>query len=126
MSTKLPEDNVEVQETGSVGGSYGGYDYSRFEDADPFGNTYETPGWQRAQRNQSRNAGRKRNPDVPMIEGEVIARSTGTGSKFELGERVFHQKFGYGKVIQVDGTKLTVEFEMTGSKRVLDSFLERH
>ena len=46
-------------------------------------------------------------------------------SAYKLGERVFHQKFGYGEVTEVEGNKLTVEFEKAGEKRVIDSFVER-
>jgi DNA helicase-2/ATP-dependent DNA helicase PcrA len=31
-----------------------------------------------------------------VIEGELIAKSTGTNSEYAPGDRVFHQKFGYG------------------------------
>jgi len=41
-----------------------------------------------------------------------------------VGQRVFHQKFGYGRIIAVDGNKLDIEFEKAGSKKVLDSFIE--
>ena len=37
--------------------------------------------------------------------------------------RVFHQKFGYGRVTRVDGNKLTIDFDKAGEKRVLDSFV---
>jgi ATP-dependent DNA helicase UvrD/PcrA len=43
----------------------------------------------------------------------------------ELGERVFHQKFGNGNVVAVDGNKLTIHFDKAGEKRVVDSFVER-
>jgi DNA helicase-2/ATP-dependent DNA helicase PcrA len=39
--------------------------------------------------------------------------------------RVFHQKFGYGRITQVDGNKLTVDFDKAGQKKVVDSFVER-
>ena len=42
-----------------------------------------------------------------------------------VGTRVFHQKFGYGRVTAVDENRLDVEFDKTGPKRVLDSFVER-
>ena len=29
-------------------------------------------------------------------------------------ERIFHQKFGYGEVSEIDGDKVTVEFEKDG------------
>ena len=59
------------------------------------------------------------------IEGELIAKSTGTTSAFTLGDRVFHQKFGNGNVIAIDGNKLTIQFDKAGQKRVVDSFVER-
>jgi len=45
--------------------------------------------------------------------------------KFDLGERIFHQKFGYGKITSIDGNKLEVEFEKAGTKKVVDSFVKR-
>ena len=46
-------------------------------------------------------------------------------SSYIAGERVFHQKFGYGQVLSVDGNKLTVAFDKAGEKRVVDSYVER-
>jgi DNA helicase-2/ATP-dependent DNA helicase PcrA len=65
----------------------------------------------------------KRGPMV--IEGELIAKSTGTISEFSLDDRVFHQKFGYGTVVKIDGNKLTILFEKAGEKKVVDSFVQR-
>jgi DNA helicase-2/ATP-dependent DNA helicase PcrA len=59
------------------------------------------------------------------IEGELVAKSTGTVSAFSLGDRVFHQKFGNGNVTGIDGNKLTIQFDKAGEKRVVDSFVER-
>ncbi len=59
------------------------------------------------------------------IEGELVAKSTGTVSEFAIGDRVFHQKFGNGNVTAVDGNKLTIQFDRAGEKRVVDSFVER-
>jgi DNA helicase II / ATP-dependent DNA helicase PcrA len=118
---ELPEAHVEVEETSS----YGGYGHSRFDEREPFANTYSTPGWQRAQRNRGRSE-RTANALPNTIEGEIIARSSGVASDFAVGERIFHQKFGYGRIASVDGNKLTVDFETSGPKRVLDSFVERH
>ena len=36
---------------------------------------------------------------------------------------MFHLKFGPGKVIGVDGQKLTVDFDRAGRKLVMDSFV---
>jgi DNA helicase-2/ATP-dependent DNA helicase PcrA len=71
-------------------------------------------------------SGFSRNKRGPMtIEGELIAKSTGTISEFSLDDRVFHQKFGYGHVVKIDGNKLTIAFEKAGEKKVVDSFVER-
>lgn len=59
------------------------------------------------------------------IEGELVAKSTGTTSEFSLSDRVFHQKFGYGRVTKVDGNKLTIAFDKAGEKKVVDSFVQR-
>ena len=44
---------------------------------------------------------------------------------FEVGARVFHQKFGYGVVQAVDDHKLTIEFEHAGQKHLMDSYVEK-
>jgi DNA helicase-2/ATP-dependent DNA helicase PcrA len=59
------------------------------------------------------------------IEGELVAKSTGTTSEFALSDRVFHQKFGYGHVTRIDGNKLTIHFDKAGEKKVVDSFVQR-
>jgi DNA helicase-2/ATP-dependent DNA helicase PcrA len=150
---ELPAPNVEITESkgGSGWGGSGGYGPSRFDNVESFGSSYTTPGWQRAQANRARNqnGGRgggqagggfnesqspfsgsrsegSRAKRAPMtIEGELVAKSTGTVSEFTLDDRVFHQKFGYGQVVKVDGNKLTIAFEKAGEKKVVDSFVER-
>ena len=152
---ELPDAHVKVQESrggagwggsGWGGSSYGGsgYGQSRFDRAEPFAaSSYATPGWQRAQTNRGRDAGgggrggfsehggarydagaaARRGPMV--IEGTLIATSTGTSSAFTTGDRVFHIKFGYGEVTGIDGNKLTVQFDKAGEKRVLETFVEK-
>jgi DNA helicase II / ATP-dependent DNA helicase PcrA len=48
------------------------------------------------------------------------------GDKLDLsvGQRIFHQKFGYGRILAIDGNKLDIDFEKAGPKKVLDSFIE--
>ena len=133
---ELPEAHVDVVEEDSGYGGYGSGSYgaSRFDLRDPFSNIYATPGWRRAQRNQRANAearpaGRHDGPLTSgprLIEGELVAKSViGGESDYEAGERVFHQKFGYGRIAVIDGNKLIIDFEKAGRKRVLDSFVER-
>jgi DNA helicase-2/ATP-dependent DNA helicase PcrA len=132
---ELSEDHAElVMESGGYArGRYGmgngGYGASRFdEEATPF--DYEerqTPGWRRAQANwASAGAVRNRARGAPgEIDGELVAASTAeTPSQFALGQRVFHQKFGYGRISEMEGNKLTVEFEKAGQKKVVASFVE--
>jgi DNA helicase-2/ATP-dependent DNA helicase PcrA len=69
--------------------------------------------------------GARRNRLPLTIEGELVAKSTGTISDFAIGDRVFHMKFGNGNVIGVEGNKLTIAFDKAGEKRVVDSFVER-
>jgi len=74
-------------------------------------------------RRSGSSAGARRLPLT--IEGELVAKSTGTISAFTLGDRVFHQQFGNGNVTAIDGNKLTIQFDKAGEKRVVDSFVER-
>ncbi|WFU74602.1 UvrD-helicase domain-containing protein [Bradyrhizobium sp. CB2312] len=140
---------------GSGWGGATGYGASRFDDMEAFGSSYSTPGWQRAQANRNRGGGRNgggrtggfeeetasfssassSGPDFgnfasrrrgPLtIEGELVAKSTGTTSEFSVEDRVFHQKFGYGHVTKIDGNKLTIAFDKAGEKKVVDSFVQR-
>lgn len=45
------------------------------------------------------------------------------GAPFGRGDRVFHQKFGYGAVVAVDADKLEIEFDQAGRKKVMDSYV---
>ncbi len=75
------------------------------------------------QRGRARAGAKRRMPLT--IEGELVAKSTGTASPFAEGDRIFHQKFGNGNVTHIDGNKLTIQFDKAGEKRVVDSFVER-
>ena len=109
---ELPAHNVEITESkgGSGWGGSGGYGPSRFDNVESFGSSYTTPGWQRAQANRARGQGRqqaatarpaaastkasRRSPAraatasratsaAPLtIEGELVAKSTGTTRNF--------------------------------------------
>lgn len=142
---ELSEKDVEVTESrggsgwgGGQGGGRYGYGPSRFDQAETFGSSYSTPGWQRAQNaaksgggssggfseGRSRYAASEGARGGRIIEGELIAKSTGAPSRFAPGDRVFHQKFGYGDVSSVEGNKLTVQFHKAGEKKVVDSFVD--
>ncbi len=141
---ELPVTHVEVAESEQSYGGYGrgGYGQSRFDKAEPFSNSYSTPGWKRAQANKTdatrdnwgsrsghaveRIGYGESGPRAKTIEGELVAKSTTTEpSKFSLGDRVFHIKFGNGNIAAIEGNKLTIDFDRAGQKRVLDGFVER-
>jgi DNA helicase II / ATP-dependent DNA helicase PcrA len=152
---ELPEPHVAVAESkGAFGGftGYGNVGGSRFDEVETFGSTYSTPGWQRAKGrgafgggngsgghsaggagkgggfrdgSASWNGTRSRARGPMTIEGELVAKSTGTVSAFAVGDRVFHQKFGNGNVVHVEGNKLTIAFDKAGEKKVVDSFVKR-
>lgn len=77
------------------------------------------PAWQRAVAQSSTIT---RAP-APSEKGPAASVGAKARSDLAIGMRVFHEKFGYGEIIDIDGNKLEVEFEQAGSKRVLDSFI---
>jgi len=140
---ELPEAHVEVAEVEQSYGGYGrgGYGQSRFDKQEPFQNSYSTPGWRRAQANRTdatrdnwgsrsghaveRIGYGESGPRARTIEGELVAKSTVTEpSKFSIGDRVFHMKFGNGNIAAIEGNKLTIDFDRAGQKRVLDGFVQ--
>ncbi|MDP1630557.1 MAG: UvrD-helicase domain-containing protein [Caulobacter sp.] len=125
---ELPLANVEASsETGYYGGGPGMAQptSSRWDDDRTFGAGYSSPGWKRAQERGYHGgpAGR-----TQAIEGEgrlVAVSESSAASDYSRGDRVFHIKFGYGKVAAVEGNKLTVNFDKAGTKKVLDGFVEK-
>ena len=133
---ELPLANVEAEsETGYYGGGPGMNDYgSRWDSQANFASSgagYSSPGWQRAQRAAGAGGGavmrgsQYARQQVIEGEGKLVAVSEPGASSYSRGERVFHQKFGYGLVRGVEGNKLTVAFDKAGEKKVIDSFVER-
>jgi len=123
---ELPEAHVDaISETG-YGRGGGGESGARFEAYAPgagFNSGYESPGWKRAQDRMGEGKGFGR---APAIEGEarLVAKSADSDAKFAVGARIFHDKFGYGRIRAVEGNKLTVAFEKAGEKKVIDSFVK--
>ncbi len=121
---ELPEREVEVVSQPGLYGkaaanfpSHSRFDAARVDD----GAYYDNPGWKRARASSGRSAAAP-----PMIEGlaKPVSVNAPGKAKFQIGARVFHQKFGYGRVVQAEGQKLTIDFEHTGAKKVVDSFVE--
>jgi len=130
---ELPEPHVESETTMSGGESLWRANWS--ERADPFADvsrgTGRGPGWQRAAGVDVRNPGGSftqrtfsREP-ARVLESHASAVSFGAKPRADLsvGLRVFHQKFGYGVIAEIEGNKLEIDFEVAGRKRVMDSFV---
>src|SRR5579884_215652 len=116
---ELPGEQVEVITEVGLGGA-------RYAGAAGFagGMAASSPGWgpNWARASEARpgaphllipSASPRRGQDVPKVGG------------FAVGNRVFHQKFGYGVVRLVEDNKLTIAFEHAGDKKVMDAFVER-
>ena len=123
---ELPKAHIEEETTMTGGESLWRAQWS--ERADPFAHlgpaqamraSTRGPGWQRASRGNF-------NPDPKrVIEARSSAVSLGNQGRTDLslGQRVFHGKFGYGTIAEIEGNKLEIEFEKAGRKKVLDSFV---
>jgi DNA helicase-2/ATP-dependent DNA helicase PcrA len=127
---ELPDAHIDSETSMSGGESLWRANWS--ERADPFADvargTGRGPGWQRAagvnpgggftSRTFTREPSR-------VLEARASAVSIGNKGRDDLsvGMRVFHQKFGYGEIAEIEGNKLEIDFEVAGRKRVMDSFV---
>jgi DNA helicase II / ATP-dependent DNA helicase PcrA len=122
----LPQKHTDNVADEGFYGNYGSFRDNTGPSLNP-GSTYDSPGWRRVQQARASmgemRGGGGRGP-VINATARVVPTDTGT-SQFNLGERVFHQKFGYGRIVAVEGNKLLVDFEKAGSKRVMDGFVSR-
>ena len=57
-------------------------------------------------------------------KAELVPPRPSPERPYQTGVRVFHQKFGYGRVVGVEAGKLDIDFEHAGRKKVMDSFVE--
>ena len=115
---ELPEDHVEVlTPPGLYGGGYGAASHSGIETRAASADGYNSPGWRRMQeRAGNRPVSQPRESKAQVIDLEAV-------SAYALGDRVFHQKFGYGAVIAIEGDKLEINFEKAGTKKVVAKFI---
>ena len=79
---------------------------------------YNSPGWKRLQERSVQRGMRQPSKSKHMTI-DLTAVST-----FLLGDRVFHQKFGYGEVLSIEGDKLDIEFDKAGSKKVVAQYIQ--
>jgi DNA helicase-2/ATP-dependent DNA helicase PcrA len=121
---ELPEEHVEVlTPPGLYGGPGGGASMgmggmaSTLHDRAAEANVYNSPGWKRLQERQGqRPVSQPRESKTSVIDLEA-------DSAYTVGERVFHQKFGYGSVAGIEGDKLEIAFEKAGTKKVVARFI---
>jgi DNA helicase-2/ATP-dependent DNA helicase PcrA len=124
---ELPADHVDVlTPPGLYGGGYGaasahgggqGSGQSNLESAVANADVYNSPGWRRLQsRANQRGTAQPGGARKPVIDLTAVSSHT-------VGDRVFHQKFGYGTISEVDGDKLGIEFEKAGPKKVVAHYV---
>jgi DNA helicase-2/ATP-dependent DNA helicase PcrA len=124
---ELPEDHIVSETTMTGGQSLWRASWSEHED--PFANVARQqpsrivtrgPGWQRAVAT-GYDATPKRLQEPGRSAASFAAKPRGD---IAIGDRVFHDKFGYGAVVGQEGNKLEIEFEASGRKKVIDSFVQ--
>ena len=116
---ELPADHVDVlTPPGLYGGGYGAAGMTAsFDKRVASADVYNSPGWKRMQdRAVSRPTAQPRESRTPVIDPDGV-------SGFVEGDRVFHQKFGYGTVEATDGDKLDVTFDKAGQKKLVARFV---
>lgn len=117
---ELPAEHIESETSMAGGESLWRANWT--QNADPFAHLARGagrgPGWQRAAAGYSTAPAR-------IAEARASAVSLGNKGRSDLaiGMRVFHQKFGYGEIAEIEGNKLEIEFDKAGRKRVIDSFV---
>jgi DNA helicase-2/ATP-dependent DNA helicase PcrA len=120
--SELPEAHITQESTLSGGASLWRAQWS--EHTDPFAHvargTGRGPGWQRAS-TQTFDPAPRRLPEATRSAASFAAKPR---SDIGVGARVFHEKFGYGVVSAQEGNKLEIDFETSGHKRVIDSFVK--
>ena len=122
---ELPEEHVDVlTPPGLYGGGYGaaapgafGTMESNIEARAAAADGYNSPGWKRLQAR----AGHR--PVVQPKESKSSVIDAQAVSSHTVGERVFHQKFGYGEITGIEGDKLVINFEKAGEKHVVSRFV---
>ena len=124
---EIPPEHVDSEN--SFGGGQSLWRANWSAQGDPFAHVAERqpartmtrgPAWQRAVASSSTVT---RAP-APSEKGPAASVGAKARADLAIGMRVFHEKFGYGGITDIDGNKLEVEFEQAGTKRVLDSFVK--
>jgi len=59
------------------------------------------------------------------LSNEPVSTTKSGHDDHKKSERIFHQKFGYGTILSIDGDKLDIQFEKAGRKKVMASFVKK-
>ncbi|MGL1920523.1 MAG: UvrD-helicase domain-containing protein [Hyphomicrobiales bacterium] len=113
---EVPVETAQVEQNNTQYGNYAQKNNSYFDDAEfETNDSFKTPGWQRAKsaKQSTGYQGFKPKKKARQIEND-----------FNTGERVYHDKFGLGFVLATDGSRVDVDFDEAGRKKVVASFLE--
>ena len=112
---ELSEENIEILNSKSDFGSYSN-GWSNISEIDQTYNhkSYNSPGWRRMSSNIN-----KKLPLKEIVDPFVSS----TPNNFIIGSRVFHQKFGYGIIKEINVDKIRVAFEKSEPKDIMASFL---
>ncbi len=120
---ELPPDHVEVlTPPGLMGGGYGaaapGFGGgSTIEERATRADVYNSPGWRRLQERQAVR------PVAQPREARNVTIDLTADSAYSVGDRVFHTKFGYGRVTGIEGDKLDIRFDKAGEKKIVARFV---
>ena len=112
---ELPSAHVDVlTPPGLYGGGYGAAapSFGGLEDRAMKADVYNSPGWRRLQERTLR-------PVAQPQEARNMVIDAVADSAYVVGDRVFHQKFGYGEIMGIEGDKLEIEFDMAGAKKIV-------
>ena len=62
-----------------------------------------------------------------QAEAVIIPEQTAGEQKraFNIDDRVFHEKFGNGTVLEIEGDKLLVDFDKNDRKKVMAGFVHK-
>jgi len=114
---EIPPDHVLVE---SGGGLYGGLGESPRFAAEPASPGFGGPGWRRYHERAS--GGTRPQPQVIDAQAQYLEDAA---AAFDAGDRCFHQKFGMGTVTAVDGSRLTIDFDHAGTKKVVAAYVQK-
>ena len=113
--SELPKKIINENIEGNLGADVSSYNQIDFDL--PSNNSSYGPGFIRAKQNGIKS--------LNVYKNSQFEKSLpGPNLNLNVGQRVFHQKFGMGLIISSDGDKLNINFDKAGEKKVVSSFVK--